>query len=123
MKKFLLFLFAALGALSMSAQTNLLENASFENWTDGKPDHWTTASSAGNATLTQSDDAHTGSSAVHLLMTSSKNKRLGYQETILKAGTYTFTFWAYRVPCASRASAASPRAASSLWSCARGRNT
>ena len=27
-------------------------------------------------------------------MTSSKNKRLGYQETILKAGTYTFTFWA-----------------------------
>ena len=93
MKKFLLFLFAALGALSMSAQTNLLENASFENWTDGKPDHWTTASSAGNATLTQSDDAHTGKSAVQLTL-ESKNKRLGYQETILKAGTYTFTFWA-----------------------------
>ena len=93
MKKFLLFLFAALGALSMSAQTNLLENASFENWTDGKPDHWTTASSAGNATLTQSDDAHTGKSAVQLTL-ASKNKRLGYQETILKAGTYTFTFWA-----------------------------
>lgn len=93
MKKFLLFLFAALGALSMSAQTNLLENASFENWTDGKPDHWTTASSAGNATLTQSDDAHTGSSAIQLTL-ASDNKRLGYQETILKAGTYTFTFWA-----------------------------
>ena len=93
MKKFLLFLFAALGALSMSAQTNLLENASFESWTDGKPDHWTTASSAGNATLTQSDDAHTGKSAVQLTL-ESKNKRLGYQETILKAGTYTFTFWA-----------------------------
>ena len=92
MKKFLLFLFAALGALSMSAQTNLLENASFENWTNGKPDHWTTASSAGNATLTQSDDAHTGSSAIQLTL-ASKNKRLGYQETILKAGTYTFTFW------------------------------
>lgn len=93
MKKLLLFLFAALGALSMSAQTNLLENASFESWTDGKPDHWTTASSAGNATLTQSDDAHTGKSAVQLTL-ESKNKRLGYQETILKAGTYTFTFWA-----------------------------
>lgn len=93
MKKFLLFLFAALGALSMSAQTNLLENASFENWTDGKPDHWTTASSAGNATLTQSDDAHTGKSAIQLTL-ASDNKRLGYQETILKAGTYTFTFWA-----------------------------
>ena len=93
MKKLLLFLFAALGALTMSAQTNLLENAGFENWTDGKPDHWTTASSAGNATLTQSDDAHTGKSAVQLTL-ESKNKRLGYQETILKAGTYTFTFWA-----------------------------
>ncbi len=93
MKKFLLFLFAALGALSMSAQTNLLENASFENWTDGKPDHWTTASSAGNVTYTQSDDAHTGKSAIQLTL-ASKNKRLGYQETILKAGTYTFTFWA-----------------------------
>lgn len=93
MKKLLLFLFAALGALTMSAQTNLLENASFENWTDGKPDHWTTASSAGNATLTQSDDAHTGNSAVQLTLASG-NKRLGYQETVLKAGTYTFTFWA-----------------------------
>lgn len=93
MKKLLLFLFAALGALTMSAQTNLLENAGFENWTDGKPDHWTTASSAGNATLTQSDDAHTGNSAVQLTLASG-NKRLGYQETVLKAGTYTFTFWA-----------------------------
>ena len=93
MKKLLLFLFAALGALSMSAQTNLLENASFESWTDGKPDHWTTASSAGNATLTQSDDAHTGNSAVQLTLASG-NKRLGYQDTGLKAGTYTFTFWA-----------------------------
>lgn len=92
MKKLLLFLFAALGALTMSAQTNLLENASFESWTDGKPDHWTTASSAGNATLTQSDDAHTGKSAVQLTLASG-NKRLGYQETVLKAGTYTFTFW------------------------------
>ena len=93
MKKLLLFLFAALGALTMSAQTNLLENAGFENWTDGKPGHWTTASSAGNATLTQSDDAHTGNSAVQLTLASG-NKRLGYQETVLKAGTYTFTFWA-----------------------------
>lgn len=93
MKKILLFLFAVVSALTMSAQDNLLENAGFENWTDGKPDHWTTASTAGNATLKQSSDAHSGNSAVEVTLTSS-NKRLGYQETVLKAGTYTFTYWA-----------------------------
>lgn len=93
MKKILLFLFAAVSALTMSAQTNLLENASFENWTNGKPDSWTTASSAGNATVTQSTDARTGTYAAELTMTSD-NKRLGYKETTLKAGTYIFKCWA-----------------------------
>lgn len=94
MKKILLFLFAAVSALTMSAQTNLLENASFENWTNGKPDSWTTASSAGNVTYAQSTDARTGTSAIELSMMKEKNKRLGYKETTLKAGKYIFKCWA-----------------------------
>ncbi len=94
MKKILLFLFAAVSALTMSAQTNLLENASFENWTNGKPDSWTTASSAGNVTYAQSTDARTGTSAIELSMKDKNNKRLGYKETTLKAGKYIFKCWA-----------------------------
>ena len=36
------------------------ENGGFETWADGKPTNWKTASTAGNATLSQSEDAHSG---------------------------------------------------------------
>lgn len=69
-------------------------NGDFENWTDGKPNHWKTASSAGNATLSQSTDAHSGKYAVLVEGSSSANKRLGYEETTLPAGDYTVKFYA-----------------------------
>lgn len=66
---------------------NLLANASFEEWgDDGKPVDWTGAT--GNATLTKSDDAHTGSASVKVAG-SSANVRLASKSYTLKPGTYT----------------------------------
>lgn len=69
-------------------------NGDFEAWTGGQPTNWTTASTAGNATLSQSTDAHGGKYSVQVGGTSSANKRLGYKEIELKAGEYTMTFYA-----------------------------
>lgn len=94
MKKTLLSFVAFFAvALFATAQVNLIENGDFEKWTDGLPDNWKTASSAGNATLSQSKDAHSGENAVSVASASS-NKRIGYKEITLKAGDYTIKFWA-----------------------------
>lgn len=69
-------------------------NGNFENWTDGLPNNWKTSSTAGNATLSQSTDAHGGKYSVKVEGTTKSNKRLGYKETTLKAGEYTMTFYA-----------------------------
>ena len=73
---------------------NLLTNGDFETWTGGQPENWKTASSAGNATLTQSTDARGGSYSVSVGFNATSNKRLAYKELTLKAGTYTFSFYA-----------------------------
>jgi len=73
---------------------NLLANGDFETWADGLPVNWKTASTAGNATLTQSTDARNGSYSVSVGFNTTTNKRLGYKELNLKAGTYTFSFYA-----------------------------
>ena len=69
------------------------ENGGFENWTDSKPTNWNT-NSAGNASLTKSEDAHSGKYSVQVAGTNSANKRLGYKEMSLKAGKYTIKFYA-----------------------------
>ena len=69
------------------------ENGDFENWTDGKPTNWKTASTAGNASLSQSTEAHSGKYSVKITGASA-NKRLGYKEMTLKAGKYTIKFYA-----------------------------
>ena len=68
-------------------------NGNFEAWVNGQPNNWATASSAGNATLAQSKDAHSGKFAVEVTHEASKNKRIGYKEIALKAGEYTVTFY------------------------------
>ena len=73
---------------------NILVNGDFETWADGVPTHWKTSGSAGNATLTQSTDARNGSYSVSVGFDALNNKRMGYEETTLKAGTYTFSFYA-----------------------------
>lgn len=69
------------------------ENGGFENWTDSKPTNWNT-NSAGNASLTKSEDAHSGKYSVQVAGDSKANKRLGYKEMSLKAGKYTIRFYA-----------------------------
>lgn len=73
---------------------NLLTNGDFESWEGGQPTNWKTASSAGNATVTQSTDAHGGSYSAAIGFNTTSNKRLGYKEITLKAGTYTFAVYA-----------------------------
>lgn len=68
-------------------------NGDFEAWTGGQPDGWKSASSASNATLSQSTDAHGGSYSVCVGGATSGNKRLAYQEMALEPGTYTCSFW------------------------------
>ncbi len=80
------------GGSSSDSETG--DNGGFEKWTNDAPDNWTTASTAGNATLSQSSDAHSGSYSVKVGGTSSSNKRLGYKELQLKAGSYTLKFYA-----------------------------
>lgn len=73
---------------------NLLGNGGFETWNGDQPANWKTTSTAGNATLSKSTDAHGGSYSVSIGYTTSANKRMGYKETELEAGTYVFTFYA-----------------------------
>ncbi|MBR5465797.1 MAG: carbohydrate binding domain-containing protein [Bacteroidaceae bacterium] len=73
---------------------NLLSNGDFEAWDSNTPLNWKSASSAGNATLSQSTKAHGGSYAVSVGYASSANKRLAYKETTYAPGTYKFSFWA-----------------------------
>lgn len=68
-------------------------NGDFETWVDGKPNNWKTASSAGNASLAQSTDAHSGKYSVKVGGSTTANKRLGYKEMKLKAGTYKIKYY------------------------------
>ena len=68
-------------------------NGDFENWTNGAPNNWKSASTASSATLSQSTDAHSGTYSVKVGGTASGNKRISYKELDLKAGEYTMTFY------------------------------
>lgn len=68
-------------------------NGNFKTWVDGKPNNWKTASSAGNASVAQSTDAHSGKYSVKVGGSTSANKRLGYKEMELKAGTYKIKYY------------------------------
>lgn len=72
---------------------NYVVNGNFETWADGLPTNWKSSTTASNATLTQSADAHSGQYSVNIASTDA-NKRLAYKELVLAAGTYTFAFYA-----------------------------
>lgn len=71
---------------------NLIGNGDFEAWDGNTPLNWKTASSAGNATLAQSTDAHGGQYSVQVKGKAS-NTRLAYLETTFEAGTYVMSFY------------------------------
>lgn len=68
-------------------------NGNFETWVDGKPNNRKTASTAGNASVAQSTDAHSGKYSVKVSGSTTANKRLGYKEMELKAGTYKIKYY------------------------------
>ena len=69
-------------------------NGDFETWADGQPTGWKSASTASNATLAQSTDAHGGTYSVKVGGATSGNKRMAYKEMDLEAGTYAVSFYA-----------------------------
>ena len=71
-------------------------NNSFENWTDSKPNQWVANSTASNATISQSETAHTGSYGV-LMNGTKSNTRLASTEINIPAGYYTMSVYAYGV--------------------------
>ena len=73
---------------------NLIANGTFESWSGGEPVYWKSASTASSATLSQSNESHSGSYSVEVEGTSSSNKRLAYKEITLKAGSYNMKFYA-----------------------------
>ena len=97
MNKILRLSFIAVMALvcgTMSAQTELLENGSFETWKEGVATNWQSSNSASSAKVSQSTDARTGEFAVLVKGETKSNKRLAYKELGLKAGTYKMSFYA-----------------------------
>lgn len=86
--------------------TELLTNGGFENWADGYPTGWKSASTASSATLEQSTDKRSGASSVLVKGDPQSNKHLGSTEMTLKAGTYTFSAYLKAATAGSTASAA-----------------
>lgn len=67
-------------------------NGGFEAWTEGTPDQWTPKTSSTNATIKQSEIAHTGSYSLYIegdnSGTNAANKRVSSSEIALTAGKY-----------------------------------
>ena len=72
---------------------NLIANGTFESWSGGEPVYWKSASTASSASLSQSNESHSGSYSVEVEGTSASNKRLAYKEITLKAGNYNLKFY------------------------------
>lgn len=65
MKKILLSLFTFVATtVAAFAGDNLVENGGFETWENGNAIGWKSTTSASNATVSQSTDAHSGQYAI-----------------------------------------------------------
>ena len=73
---------------------NLITNGTFESWSSDTPVYWWSTTSASTASLTQSNESHSGNYSVKVGGDTKANKRLAYKEITLKAGTYNFKFYA-----------------------------
>ncbi|MBS1549502.1 MAG: T9SS type A sorting domain-containing protein [Bacteroidetes bacterium] len=90
-KLYSLFAVAAI-AVTVSAQTNLITNPGFENWTAGKPDGWYTS----GITFTQSTNpVHSGTYAAGVEAPASSNKTTNPTPDIpvTQGVTYVYSGW------------------------------
>lgn len=96
MKKLYTFLSALAITLSASAQTNLVDNGSFESWTEGAPDSFTVSISDNGGEITEetSDVQEGGSAALFTAPAGTGNTRASVQDIPVVAGdSYTFSYW------------------------------
>ena len=92
MKKFYILLASVTFVLTSTAQTNLIANGTFENWTSNLPDSWYTTGS----TVTQSTTVfHGGTSSLGLTSPSSSNKNINPTTdiSVTQGATYVFSGW------------------------------
>lgn len=92
MKKFYTLLAFVVISTSLNAQTNLMPNPGFENWTTGVPDLWYTTGS----TVTQSTtNYHGGASSLSLTAPATSNKTISPTTdiTVTQGVTYVFSGW------------------------------
>ncbi len=83
-------------------------NGGFEEWTsDSQPTGWKSTTTASNATLSKSTDAHSGEYSV-CVKNATSNKRLASKEFLLDAGWYTMQFYAKSVASAENLAEACP---------------
>lgn len=68
-------------------------NGDFESWKDGKASQWNPLTTAGGATVEQSDASHAGTAAV-LVKGATSNKRIASTEISVPAGWYTMVAYA-----------------------------
>ncbi|MBO4565469.1 MAG: choice-of-anchor J domain-containing protein [Bacteroidaceae bacterium] len=73
---------------------NLIANGTCEAWNGNTPIYWVSTTKASSATISQSEDHHSGSYSIKIAGDPKANKRLAYKEITLKAGTYNFKFYA-----------------------------
>ncbi|MBR6031867.1 MAG: carbohydrate binding domain-containing protein [Bacteroidaceae bacterium] len=72
-----------------------LVNGDFESWvSDTEATGWKSASTASNAEVSKSIEAHSGNYACRIAAGGTYNKRLATQEMQLEAGTYTISYYA-----------------------------
>ncbi len=81
------------GTVDPTPSGDLISNAGFETWNGATPEWWNSNTSVGNAKVSQSTDAHTGTYALSV-KNSSSNTRLAGKPQTYEAGTYDFSFWA-----------------------------
>ncbi|MFA5620187.1 MAG: T9SS type A sorting domain-containing protein [Weeksellaceae bacterium] len=93
MKQIFTLLFLSV-SMFLGAQ-NILQNGSFENWTDGKPDSWFgSKTNIAASSVVESSEAQDGSKSVALINTGSSHKRFTTEGYDLTPNTsYTLTFY------------------------------
>jgi len=79
--------------MSVTAQTNLIQNGGFENWTGGLPDNWTCASSS--TTYSATTTAKEGTYAMQIVTTNTnaRNFSQALPTGFTSGETYTVSFW------------------------------
>lgn len=95
MKKIYSLITIAAASFAVNAQTNLVTNGSFEDWTNATPDGWTISIPANGGTAVESTDAqHLTKSVKVTAPAGTGNVQLKLTDFPVTAGTqYTFSYW------------------------------